>query len=407
LADAAETAKKANLAKSDFLANMSHELRTPMNVIVGLTDLMLEDEDIPRDIKNTLAKINSAGEILMGLINDVLDMSKIEAGRLELMPDTYDVASLLNDIVTLNMIRIESKPIVFGLDIEENLPANLVGDDLRVKQILNNLLSNALKYTNEGTVRLGADCCRNGDDMWVTFCISDTGIGIREEDVAKLFTDYNQLDAHVNRKIEGTGLGLSITKKLVELMGGEISVESEYGKGTTFRVRIRQGFAGDVAIGRETAKNLRGLRYSERRKRAREKLTRVDLSYASVLVVDDFPTNLDVAAGMLRKYKMRVDCVTSGRESIGLIAAGEPAYDAVFMDHMMPGMDGIEATKAIRALGTEYAQNVPIIALTANAVSGNEEMFLENGFNAFLSKPINVMNLDSVVHRWVRDKSKE
>jgi CheY-like chemotaxis protein len=190
-------------------------------------------------------------------------------------------------------------------------------------------------------------------------------------------------------------------------MNGEISVESEYGKGTTFRARIRQGFVTDVPIGKETVKNLRNFRYSDKKNERREKLVRPDLSYARVLVVDDFPTNLDVAEGMLRKYKMQVDCVMSGQEAIDLISAAVPAYDAIFMDHMMPELDGVQTTIVIRMLGSEYAKNIPIIALTANAVAGNEQMFLDNGFNAYLPKPFNVILLDSIVQRWVRDRSKE
>jgi CheY-like chemotaxis protein len=323
------------------------------------------------------------------------------------MPVQYDVASMLNDIITLNMIRIEDKPVTFNLEISENLPCTLFGDDLRVKQILNNLLSNAFKYTKTGTVKLRVDCKRDGNTVWTSFCITDTGIGIRKEDIGKLFNDYHQVDAKANRAIEGTGLGLSITKKFVELMDGEIAVESEYGRGTMFKVRIRQEFVTDDPIGKETVESLRSFRYSDEKKQAQKKLVRADLSYARVLVVDDFPTNLDVAEGMLRKYKMQVDCILNGQESIDLISAGEPVYDAIFMDHMMPEMDGVEVVRAIRALGTEYAQNIPIIALTANAVAESEKMFLENGFDAFLPKPFNVMRLDSVIQLWVRDKSKE
>jgi CheY-like chemotaxis protein len=377
-----------------------------MNVIVGFTDLLLEEDNVLGDIKETIKKINMAGNTLIGLINDVLDISKIEADKLELMPVQYDVPSSINDIITLNMIRIADKPITFELDINENLPCSLYGDDLRIKQILNNLFSNAFKYTQKGTITWGIDCSREGDNVWIDFYIKDTGIGIRSEDVAKLFTDYNQVDTRANRKIEGTGLGLSITQKLVKMMDGEITVESEYGKGTTFRVRIRQGFVTDTPIGKETVKNLSAFRYSDKKKLVQEKLVRPNLSYARVLLVDDLPTNLDVAAGMLRKYKMQVDCVTSGQDAIDHISAGEPHYDAIFMDHMMPELDGIQTTIVIRTLGTEYAQKIPIIALTANAVAGNEQMFLENGFNAFLPKPFNAMLLDSIVQRWVRDKSR-
>jgi signal transduction histidine kinase/ABC-type amino acid transport substrate-binding protein len=414
LKNATDKAKNASQAKSRFIANMSHEMRTPMNVIVGLTDLMLE-EDKPININENLNKINTAGNTLMGIINDVLDFSKIEAGRIELKPVQYEMAGLLNDIITLNMIRIEEKPIIFTFDITGDLPSSLIGDDLRVKQILNNLLSNAFKYTKKGTITFGATDCQweneqdgaGANSVWISFYISDTGIGIREGDMAKLFTDYNQVDASANREIDGVGLGLSITKKFVEMMDGKISVESEYGKGTTFRVRIRQGFVGKQTIGKETVENICNFRYIDTKKQAQGKLVRPDLSYARVLVVDDFPTNLDVAAGMLGKYKMQVNCVTNGKDAIDLIAAEAPLYDAVFMDHMMPGMDGVETTLNIRALGTKYAKNLPVIALTANAVAGSEQMFLDNGFSAFLPKPLSIMSLDHIVQRWVRDKSRE
>jgi signal transduction histidine kinase/CheY-like chemotaxis protein len=413
-------AETASRAKSRFMANMSHEMRTPMNIIIGLTELLLEDNETPGKTKETLEKINTAGDTLMELINDVLDITNVEAGELRLMPVQYDVASLLNDIITINIIRIKERPITFRLDISEELPYSLYGDDLRIKQILNNLLSNAFKYTKEGTVTLSVNCRTEGaqesahpsdfptpKSVWLSVSIDDTGIGIRKEDIAKLFSDFNQVDTRANREIEGSGFGLSITKKFVELMGGEISVESEYGKGSTFLMRIPQGFVTYRTLGRETAEKLCGLHYSDGVKQEQRKLTRPDLSYVRVLVVDDFQTNLDVAVGMLRKYKMQVDCVTSGQESVELIAAGKPVYDAVFMDHMMPVMDGIQATAAIRALGTAYAHNIPIIALTANVVAGNEQMFLDNGFNAYLPKPFNVMSLDSIIQRWVRDKEKE
>ena len=405
---AREAAEMANRAKSAFLANMSHEMRTPMNVVVGLTDLMLEDDDSIVNFKENLKKISTAGNTLQGLINDVLDISKIEAGKLELVPVQYELPSILNDIITLNMIRIEDKPITFLLDIESDLPYHLFGDDLRVKQMINNLLSNAFKYTQKGTVTLGVKCeYADGEDVWMSVYVCDTGVGIHEDDLNKLFTDYSQVDTRTNRLIGGTGLGLSITRMLVEHMGGEIFVESEYGKGSTFHFKIRQGFVSDVKIGEEIVENLRSFHYSDKRKRAHEKLVRPDLSYINVLVVDDMQTNLDVAAGMLKKYKMRVDCVTNGREAIERIKSEEPMYDAVFMDHMMPGMDGIEATEKIRSLGTKYAMMLPVIALTANAIAGNEQMFLSKDFQAFLPKPINIMKLDSIIQRWVRDKTRE
>ena len=396
----AEIAEQSNKAKSRFLANMSHEIRTPMNVLVGLTELLLEEDSLPEHVLDNLNKIGTACDTLMGLINDVLDFSRIESDKLVLSSTCYDVASLLNDTISINLVRIGVKPISFKLNIEDDMLAELFGDDLRVKQILNNLLSNAFKYTRSGSVTLGIGCERAGEyDVELFIAVSDTGIGVRVEDLEKLFTAYNQIDAQANRYIEGTGLGLSITKSLTELMGGEISVESEYGKGTTFRLKILQGFVSHEIIGAEKAGQLRSFTY-ERRKKARM-LVRPDLSYSKVLVVDDFPTNLDVAKSLLSKYKMEVDCISTGQEAIDRINLGKPVYDAVFMDHMMPEMDGIEATMHIRALGTDYAKKIPIIALTANAIAGNDQMFLENGFDAFISKPVNVIKIDAAVRKWI------
>jgi len=399
-------AEEANSAMSIFLSNMSHEMRTPMNVVVGLTNLMLEDAEIPAKIKDNLKKIGIAGNTVIGLINDVMDISRIEAGKLDLMVTQYDIPNMINDIIALNMTRLEDKPITFYLDIKGNMPYSLYGDDQRIKQILNNILNNALKYTQNGNVTLGISSInKDRENVWLSVYVSDTGVGIKKEDIPKLFADYSQADTHFSHNVQGTGLGLSITKRLVELMDGEITVESEYGKGTTFRLRILQGVVNEKTIGEEIAGNLRNFCYKDTAKRTREKLVHPDMSYAKVLVVDDMPTNLDVAAGMLRKYKMQVDCVTSGIEAVERIADNKTIYNAIFMDHIMPEMDGMEATKKIRALGTEYANKIPIIALTANA--GNEKMFLENGFDAFLPKPVNIMILDSIIQNLIRDKSRE
>jgi signal transduction histidine kinase/AmiR/NasT family two-component response regulator/HPt (histidine-containing phosphotransfer) domain-containing protein len=403
-----EEAETANKAKSAFLSTMSHEMRTPLNVIIGLTDLHLETkEETPCEMVNDIRKINNAGSTLLGIVNDVLDISKIEAGKLELQPVKYCVASLLNDIITLNMIRIEGKPINFIVEIDENVPYDLYGDDLRLSQVFNNLLSNAFKYTHRGSVTLKIDCERNLNDMWLNISVSDTGIGIRQEDTAKIFGEYSQVDTKANRKIEGTGLGLPITKNLVAMMSGSIRVESEYGKGSTFFVRLKQGYENDQVLGREIVNSLKHFSFADNKQHISAKLVRDDMSYARVLVVDDFGTNLDVAAGLLKKYKMQVDCTTSGIDSIERIKTGSPVYDAVFMDHMMPEVDGIEATRRIRNLDSDYAKSVPIIALTANAIAGNEKMFLESGFQAFLAKPIDMLKLDVILKQWVRDKSRE
>jgi CheY-like chemotaxis protein len=225
--------------------------------------------------------------------------------------------------------------------------------------------------------------------------------------MGKLFGNYSQVDKKANRTIEGTGLGLALTKSFVELMNGEITVESEYGKGTTFKVRIPQGYVSDEILGKVTAENIRRLRYTEGKKDKVKKLVRPNLSHINVLVVDDFTTNLDVAAGMLRKYKMHVECVTSGHDALDHIAKGEIKYDLIFMDHMMPGMDGVETTAKIRGLGTDYTKNIPIVALTANTMAGSEKMFLENGFDGFLGKPFKMVDLDAVVQKYIVSKTKE
>ena len=428
-------AQKANRAKSSFLANVSHEMRTPLNAIVGLSELILSKGKPPQrvtvyesqvrekkskqndadEIEDRLGKIYSSGMTLLGIVNDILDISKIESGKFELHPVEYDTPSLINDIVSLNVVRIGEKPIHFSLVVNENLPEQLLGDDLRVRQIFNNLLSNAFKYTESGTVEwklsfeqeLPTKFPAVGKNIWLISDIKDTGMGIKSQDIDKLFEDYSQVNAKATRNIESTGLGLSITKHLVEMMNGTITIESEYGKGSTFSVRLCQKLVSEIPIGRETAWNLMNARFNDTKLAKNAQLKRIDLSYASVLVVDDMQTNLDVAKGMLMLYGLHVDCALSGNQAIDMIR-GNQSYDAVFMDHMMPGMDGIETLRVIRdEIGTEYARNVPIIALTANAIAGNENMFLEHGFQAFISKPIDTLRLDSILRRWVRNKNLE
>ncbi|MCL1893220.1 MAG: ATP-binding protein [Holophagaceae bacterium] len=398
-------AKNANIAKSRFLANMSHEMRTPLNAVLGLSELAMETEGLNNDVFTGLEKIYGAGSTLLSTVNDILDISKIEAGKFEILADEYDVPSLINDTVTQNILRIGEKPIRFLLEITSDLPARLYGDELRIKQVFNNLLSNALKYTKEGAVELSIKSERVGDTVWITAGVRDTGIGIKPEDLNLLFDDYAQLDMKSNYRVEGTGLGLSITKAILDLMDGTISVKSEYGTGSLFTVKFRQGFVNDDIIGDQTVENLLTFHYTNDKRGQHMRFVRANLSYARVLVVDDIVTNLDVAKGLMKPYEMQIDCISSGEEAVEAIRREEVKYNAIFMDHMMPGMDGIEATRIIREeIGTEYAKTVPIIALTANAVVGNEKMFLENGFQAFLPKPIDISRLDEVINHWVRDK---
>jgi signal transduction histidine kinase/CheY-like chemotaxis protein len=405
LKDALKAAQETNSAKSVFLANMSHEMRTPLNAIIGLSELTLDKEEAGTEAYTNLEKIYNAGLTLLYTVNDVLDISKIEAGKFELTPVEYFMPSLLNDTITQSIMHIGEKPIRFVLDIEENLPNCLYGDDLRVKQIFNNLLSNAFKFTKEGTVNFTIRCTRDGDTVWLTASVQDTGVGIRPNDIKIIFTNYAQMDTTVNREITGTGLGMPITKKVVEMMGGSITVESEYGKGSTFTVKIKQKYVDDDVIGFDVANGLMSFRYSEQRRKTNSQLVRIKIPNARILIVDDVSINLDVAKGMMKSYDMQIDCLTSGQAAIDAVREEKVRYNAIFMDHMMPEMDGIEATRIIREeIGSEYAKTVPIIALTANAIVGTEKMFLDKGFQAFVSKPIDLACLDAVIRKWVRDK---
>lgn len=391
-------------AKSSFLANMSHEMRTPLNAIIGLSELALEEQELRGGVREYVMKAHDAGLTLLGIINDILDISKIESGRFEIIPARYALASLINDTVTLNTMRIGDKPIRFSLKLAAGLPANLFGDELRIKQIFNNLLSNAFKYTNKGFVEWRISCLRDGDDLWLCSSVEDSGIGIKKEDMARLFTAYNRLDTDNIRYMEGTGLGLSITRRMAEMMDGEVTLKSEYGKGSVFSVRLRQGFVDDVLLGEETAASLSNFQYLVEKRDKSSAVKRRPMPYAKVLVVDDVPSNLEVARGMLKPYKLAVvDCVESGLRAVELVREAGTKYDIIFMDHMMPDMDGLEAVRVIREeIDTDYARKVPIIALTANALAGNEEMFLKRGFQAFLSKPINMPRLNMIMESWVR-----
>ena len=405
-------AEEASHSKSSFLATMSHEIRTPLNAIIGLSEIEMQ-KDIPDETRENLEKIFISGSNLLGIINDILDISKIEAGSMDIVPIGYSMSELVSSVIQLNLVRIGSKNIAFGLEMDHTIPRELVGDELRVKQVLNNLLSNACKYTAEGFVKLSVEWAREGDRARVRFEVSDSGQGIRPEDLDRLFNEYTQLNARANRNIEGTGLGLSITKKLVELMNGNITAESEFGKGSIFAVTILQKIADETQVGAGAVNDLKEFNFGGYCGKWSKNLIRSYMPYGNVLVVDDIDINLDVAMGLLLPYGLRVDCVTSGREAIEKITEGgeddseTPIYDLILMDHMMPEMDGIETTGIIRRdVGTDYARTVPIIALTANAMAGDEEMFLASGFDGFISKPIDIMKLDLELNKRIRDKHK-
>jgi len=403
LNDAKEQAIEANRTKSSFLARMSHEIRSPMNVILGITEMFLEKEGLLKDTKEAFGKIYDSGYLLLSIINDLLDMSKIEAGKLELMPVNYDVVSMINDTIQLNVMRFDHKPIQFELQADENLPVMLFGDELRIKQILNNILTNAFKYTDAGKVILSVNAEYEAQTPRVTliFRVSDTGRGMTFEQVDKMFDDYTRFSLEASSTTEGTGLGMGITKRLVDLMNGWITVDSELGKGSTFTVRLPQGIVeGADVLGRELAESISWFRYdrTEQKKKAPQ-IIREYMPYGKVLVVDDMEPNLYVARGLLSPYGLSIETVISGFEAVEKIRNGSK-FDIILMDHFMPEMDGIETVKKIRALG--YTQ--PIVALTANALSGQAEIFAKNGFDGFISKPVDIRQLNETLNRLIRDK---
>jgi CheY-like chemotaxis protein len=366
----------------------------------------MENKTVSRDVHEALGKIYHSGYSLLGIINDILDFSKIEAGKMEVVPVKYDVASLIYDTVQVNVMRVGSKTIKFNLEVDPSIPAELVGDELRIKQILNNLMSNAFKYTESGEVMLlvSSRYESGGEEPHVvlTFTVRDTGQGMTQDQIQKLFDEYSRFNLQANRVTEGTGLGMSITKNLIDLMDGSITVESEPEKGSTFTVHIPQGIAGSGVLGAEVVENLRQLRFTsilQMKKAQAAQIVREPMPYGKILIVDDVETNLYVAKGLMAPYGLSIDTAESGYETIDKIKAGK-VYDIIFMDHMMPRMDGIEATKELRKIG----YTPPIIALTANAMAGQAEMFLLNGFDDFISKPIDIRQLNMALNKHIRDK---
>ena len=387
ISDLASKAEAASKSKSDFLARMSHEIRTPMNAVIGISELAMREKDVPQSTYNLLMTIRQAGQNLLSIINDILDFSKIESGMMKIIPANYHFPSLIKDVVNIIGIKASNSMLDFQVSVDKHIPDTLFGDEVRIRQIFLNILSNAVKYTTEGFVSLTVTG-RQTDNQTVvlTIEVADSGRGIAQKDMDVLFDDFVQLDVAKNKGIEGTGLGLAITYNLVKAMSGDITVQSEYGKGSVFTVTLPQGISVRESFVAETA--------------AKSFIAPT----ARVLVVDDVRTNIVVAQGLLSFYEMTIDACLSGQEAIDAVSRG--GYDLVFMDHMMPEMDGVEAARRIRELPA--GRNLPIVALTANAVSGMREMFLQNGFDDFLSKPIDTAKLNAVLERWLpKDKQVE
>ena len=501
--EALRDATVANKAKSDFLANMSHEIRTPMNAIQGMSELIMR-ESISDTVMSHVTDIKSACVGLLAIINDILDISKVESGRMEIVPVQYRTSALLTEVIHIIRARAFQKSLDFVVNIDPNIPSVLRGDEVRIKQVLINLLSNAVKFTHDGQITLSVGSRIEGDVCHVSFSVSDTGIGIKPEDSEKIFVLFQQIDTKRNRNIEGTGLGLSLTKKLTEMMGGSIKMESEYGVGSTFTATIEQiienrqpaamlkhgerkpvlvcenrpaplssitcaldalGCEYHICVNRTEMQGLLNqFQYSHifvyslffklvqhtasgRQPKAKivilndgspahgennvpsismpihcleiadilndESLEIDSIGEASnaagviaptakVLVVDDNVVNLKVAEGLLKTYKIQVDTAFGGAQALEMVK--ETDYDLVFMDHMMPDMDGIDTTIAIRGLGGRHTQ-LPIIALSANAISGVKEMFIAEGLDDFLPKPIDMAKLDAMLKKWLTPRT--
>ena len=384
----AQEIEELNKAQNRFFSSMSHEIRTPINTIIGLNEMILR-EDISEEVADDARNIRSASKILLSLINDILDMSKIESGKMDIVNVPYDVGAMLSEIVNMIWVRADEKGLKFTLDVDPSLPAALVSDEVRIKQILINLLNNAVKYTQEGSVTLSIHCHKTEKGkVLVTYSVEDTGMGIRKESIPYLFDAFRREDERKNRYIEGTGLGLSIVKQLVDLLGGEISVNSIYTKGSTFVFTLEQEISDEKAIGKYEPGKYRGNKLSDYHQV-------FEAPKAKVLIVDDNSANLLVASKLLRNTKVQIKTASSGAEALKETAADH--YNVILMDHMMPEMDGIQCLHAIREQSGGLCKDVPVVALTANAGSENQAMYRREGFDAYLLKPVEAVELEKTL----------
>ena len=429
LKNAVKNAAAANRTKSVFLAKMSHEIRTPLNSILGISGEYIKNGSYPQEIKDAFYRIYSSGDIMLGIINDILDMSRIEAGKLELILSEYNIAGLINDIVLLNIIKYEKKPIEFYLKIDENVPSKFIGDENRVKQILNNLLSNAFKYTATGEVELSVsvdDSLLKDDYLTLVFRVRDTGQGMTEDQLTRFFDEYTAVRGvnkiaysdvsrpgsaaealETGQKNEDAGLGISILMELIKMMNGGIIARSEPGSGTLFTVRLPQKIVDAPVLGKESVEKLINIKLNYEKKSDKFFEDEEPVPFGKVLVVDDVDINQFVVKEMLSYYGLEIDLASSGEEAIEKIKANN--YNLVFMDYFMPGMNGLETVKEIRKLAgnsgiinAEKYKNLPIVALTANVVSGVKESLLSNGYSDYISKPVDLHEINIILRKWLK-----
>ena len=396
---AVKEAEEANKAKDDFLSSMSHDIRTPMNSILSMNEMILR-ESKDENILEYSGHILSSGKTLLGLINDILDFTKIEAGKMEIIPVEYETSSVLNDLVNIAKSMTEEKGLLLELNIDSGLPNYLRGDEIRIKQAVTNLITNAVKYTKEGTVTIGLGFAKipgNEKSVLLNFSVKDTGIGIKEEEISRIFEAFERLDSKKNQGVEGTGLGITITQRLLNLMGSTLEVESEYGVGSTFSFTLKQEVLKWDGVGDFEAAFRKSI---VERKKYKEKFTAPE---ANVLVVDDTPVNLTVFKNLLKHTRLRIDEANSANEC--LERSMKKKYDMIFLDHMMPYKDGIEALKELKAMKDNPNIETPVVCLTANAIAGMREVYISAGFDDYLAKPINPPDLEDMIIKYLpKDK---
>ncbi|MCR4658143.1 MAG: response regulator [Lachnospiraceae bacterium] len=395
LADALRAAETANMAKSGFVSNMSHEIRTPITAILGMNEMIKRECD-DETILSYAENIRKAGESLLGIISDILDFSKIEAGRMELSKGPYSLKGIIGDLYNLIRFRAEAKGLELNFSIDPKLPKGLIGDELRVKQIIVNILTNAVKYTEKGGVLLEMTAKeKDGDRVKIYVAVTDTGIGIRKEEMDRLFSAFERLDTQRTRSIEGSGLGLSITRQLLQMMQSDLSVESTYNEGSRFSFELWQGISDPDTIGSFDPKTDA---YAPANKQDVEKPFKAP--GRRILIVDDTPMNLQVIAGLLKRTEMEIETASGGKECIDKF--GEKDYDMVFLDYRMPEIDGIETVKKLKVLYPEKFEKTPVISLTASAVSGDREKLLAAGHTDYLPKPVNIADMEKMLRKYIK-----
>jgi len=392
----------ASRAKSRFLARMSHEIRTPITAVLGISEVLLRGQKVPTELEEAMTKIYDSSKMLLELVNDILDFSKIESGNMPIFNNEYDVASLINDSAGTHVVLLEQENVTFTLNVDENIPERLLGDVLRIRQIITNLLSNAFKFTESGSIVMSVEReYIDAENMILKVIIKDTGAGMTPHQVEAIKDDYVRFHEEEIAYASGTGLGIPIVYSLAQMMNADIAFDSEVGKGTTVAVRIPQRISSNEVLGTELARSLENFEVSIVSGNVELEFIPEQMPYGKVLVVDDVDTNLYVAEAMLDTFGLTVELCDSGIEAIERVKCGK-VYDIIFMDQMMPEMDGIETTTKLRELG----YNHPIVALTANAVKGEYNSFLESGLSGFMTKPIDIKALNSYLVKYVKSKKR-